>query len=138
MGKLSILITGANGLLGKHMLQAFSEKYELHAIVRNVPTDPIDGVHYYPYDLKTDWSTDQLPNGIHTIFHLAQSELFRDFPDHALDVYHVNITSTVKLLDYARKTGVQKCIFTSIGGIYDVSLEAIHENSPYQHVWAIG
>ncbi len=138
MGKLSILVTGANGLLGKHVLQAFSEKYELHAIVRSVPTDPIDGVHYYPYDLKTDWSTDQLPTGIHTIFHLAQSELFRDFPDHALDVYHVNVTSTVKLLDYARRIGVQKFIFTSTGGIYDASLEAVHENSPINTFGQLG
>lgn len=138
MGKISILVTGANGLLGKHALEAFSETYEVHAIVRSIPAEPIKGVTYHTYDLKTDWSTEHLPEGVHTVFHLAQSELFRDFPDHALDVYHVNVTSTMKLLDYARRTGVKKFVFTSTGGIYDASLEAVYENSPINTFGQLG
>lgn len=138
MEKLRLLVTGANGLLGKHTLEAFSEKYEVHAMVREVPAESISGVTYYALDLKKDWSTEDLPQGIHTIFHLAQSELFRDFPAHALDVYHVNVTSTVKLLDFAQRTGVKKFVFTSTGGIYDTSLEAVSENSPINTFGLLG
>lgn len=138
MEKLRLLVTGANGLLGKHTLEAFSEKYEVHAMVREVPKEPISGVTYYALDLKKDWSTEDLPQGVHTIFHLAQSELFRDFPAHALDVYHVNVTSTVKLLDFAQRTGVKKFVFTSTGGIYDTSLEAVSENSPINTFGLLG
>lgn len=138
MNKLRIVVTGANGLLGKHTLYDFANKYEVHAIVREVPSDPIQGVIYYIHDLKTDWSTEKLPEGVHAIFHLAQSELFREFPAHALDVYNVNVTSTVKLLDYAYRTGVKKFIFTSTGGIYDTSLEAVSENSPINTFGLLG
>ncbi len=138
MEKLRLLVTGANGLLGKHTLEAFANSYEVHAMVREVPAEPIPGVTYYAHDLKTDWSSEDLPQGIHTIFHLAQSELFRDFPDHALDVYHVNVTSTVKLLDFAQRTGVKKFVFTSTGGIYDTSLEAVNENSPINTFGLLG
>jgi len=124
-----ILVTGANGLLGKHSLEAFASRYDVHAIVRKMPQDVLPGVTYHLHDMKTDWSTDELPNGVHTIFHLAQSELFRDFPEHALDVFNVNVTSTVKLLDYARNTGVKNFVYTSTGGIYDSSIEAVTENS---------
>lgn len=133
-----ILITGANGLLGKHSLQAFAGRYDVHAIVREMPENPIAGITYHVHDLKTDWSTDGLPSDVHTIFHLAQSELFRDFPAHALDVYHVNVTSTVKLLDFAQRTGVKKFVFASTGGIYDTSLEAVNENSPINTFGLLG
>lgn len=136
--KLRLLVTGANGLLGKHTLEAFSNSYNVYALVRELPADQIQGVTYIIHDLKTDWSTDNLPLGIHTIFHLAQSELFRDFPTHALDVYNVNVTSTVKLLDFAQRTGVKKFVFTSTGGIYDTSLEAVNENSPINTFGLLG
>lgn len=138
MEKIPILVTGSNGLLGKHTLEALSDKYELHAMVREVPSEQITGVTYYAIDLKTDWSTEQLPADIHTIFHLAQSELFREFPDHALDVFHVNVTSTAKLLDFAQRTGVKKFVFTSTGGIYDTSLDAVNENSPLNTFGLLG
>lgn len=138
MGTLKILITGANGLLGSHAVQEFRGKYEVHAIVREMPINPLFDVYYHVFDLKTDWSTESLPHGIHSIFHLAQSELFRDFPEHALDVYHVNVTSTVKLLDYARETGVKKFVFASTGGIYDNSHVAVNENSPINTFGMLG
>lgn len=138
MERLKILITGANGLLGSHAINAFHEKYEVHAIVREKPSEPVNNVEYHVYDLKTDWSTEGLPQDINSIFHLAQSELFREFPDHALDVYHVNVTSTVKLLDYARRAGAKKFVFASTGGIYDNSHVAVNENSPINTFGMLG
>jgi|688.fasta_scaffold40416_6 UDP-glucose 4-epimerase len=138
MTRKRILISGANGLLGKHAVEYFKNDYEVHAIVRHTPIDALKEVHYHIHDLKSDWSTDELPKNIDSIFHLAQSELFRDFPEHAIDVFNVNATSTVKLLDYARKAGAQKFVFTSTGGIYDRSLEAVNENSPINTFGILG
>lgn len=138
MEQKKILVTGANGLLGKHSLEAFNRKHEVHAIVREIPTDKIDGVFYYEIDLKTDWSAEGLPNDIHTIFHLAQSELFRAFPDHALEVFNVNVASTVKLLDYGRKVRIKKFVFASSGGIYDSNVEPLSENSPINTFGLLG
>ena len=138
MERLKVLVTGANGLLGKQAIKVFAEKYEVHAIVREMPVDGLREVKYYIHDFTSDWSTDALPIGIHSVFHLAQSELFRAFPEHSLDVYHVNVTSTVKLLDYARKTGVKKFVFTSTGGIYENSQLAVNENSPINTFGTLG
>ncbi len=138
MGLLKVLITGANGLLGRHTVEAFRGKYEVHAMVREIPDDPLDDVKYYAHDLKSEWSSDELPQGIHTIFHLAQSELFRDFPECAIDVYNVNVTSTVKLLDFARRTGVKKFVFSSTGGIYEASKGAVDEAAPVNAFGLLG
>lgn len=138
MTRKRILVSGANGLLGKHTVEYFKNDYEVHAIVRNIPADAFKEVYYHVHDFKSDWSTQELPENIDTIFHLAQSELFRDFPDHAIDVFNVNVTSTVKLLDYARRAGAQRFVFTSTGGLYDRSLEAVSENSPINTFGALG
>ncbi len=138
MTRKRILVTGANGLLGKHTVEYFKNDYEVHAIVRNIPADAVKEVNYHVHDFKGNWSTEELPENINTIFHLAQSELFRDFPDHAIDVFNVNVTSTVKLLDYARKVGAQRFVFTSTGGLYDRSLDAVSENSPINTFGALG
>jgi nucleoside-diphosphate-sugar epimerase len=138
MEKRKLLITGANGLLGQNALRAFNDDYEIHALVHKVPSNPVDRVQYYAHDFVSDWSIKDLPTGIHTVIHLAQSELFREFPSHALEVYHVNVTSTAKLLDYARQTGVRKFIFTSTGGIYDTSVGAVNENSPINTFGQLG
>lgn len=138
MTKMKVVISGANGLLGRNTVDAFSNTYEVHALVHKQPLDPIQGVKYYAFDFNADWSTDELPNDIHTVIHLAQSELFRDFPEHALDVYNVNVTSTVKLLDYARLAGAKKFVFTSTGGIYDTTMGVVNENTPINTFGKLG
>ena len=69
-------------------------------------------------DLSSDWKISELPTKIDVIYHLAQSDKFRDFPAGAPDVFQVNINSTAKLLDYAKKTGVKSFIYASSGGVY--------------------
>lgn len=138
MSKLKILITGANGFLGRNVVAALRENYEVHALVHNMPLKPLPDVKYYAYDFNTDWTTNDLPKDIYTVMHLAQSELFRDFPEHALDVFNVNVTSTVKLLDYARLARAKKFIFTSTGGIYDTTMGVVNENTPINTFGQLG
>ena len=138
MKKLKLLITGANGLLGQNTLRALNGDYEIHALVHRLPSAPIDNVHYYERDFNSDWSTNDLPSDVFAVIHLAQSELFREFPEHALAVFNVNVTSTVKLLDYARRANAKKFIFTSTGGIYDTSVGMVNENSPINTFGQLG
>lgn len=135
---MNVLVTGANGLLGRNVVAALRENFEVHALVRNMPLKPFPNVKYYAYDFNTDWTTHDLPKDIHTVMHLAQSELFRDFPEHALDVFNVNVTSTVKLLDYARVAGAKKFVFTSTGGIYDTTMGVVNENTPINTFGKLG
>ena len=138
MEKRKLLITGANGLLGQNTLRQLKSDYEIHALVHRKPKVPIEGITYYECDFNTDWNVKNLPEDVYAVFHLAQSELFREFPNHALDVFNVNVTSTVKLLDFARMSGVKKFVFTSTGGIYDTSVGKVNENSPINTFGQLG
>jgi len=124
-----ILVTGANGLLGKNLIQRLVATTEVHAMVRVLPEDPVPGARYHAIDLGSEWSTDQLPEKINTIIHLAQSSHFREFPEQALDVFRVNVESTVRLLDYASSIGVKRFIYASSGGIYGSGRHAFDENA---------
>lgn len=138
MEKKRILVTGSNGLLGKNTLKDLNEVYEIHAIVHSLPAEPLPNVKYYAKDFVSYWSTDDLPKEIFAVIHLAQSELFREFPNYAMEVFQVNVSSTAKLLDYAKKSGAEKFIFTSTGGIYDTSVGAVNENSPINTFGQLG
>ncbi len=125
-----VLITGANGLLGKRVINSLSSSYEVYAVVRSKPDDIIDGVTYLNIDLSSEWENSQLPKDMDIVIHLAQSSKFRDFPNQALDIFNVNINSTARLLDYAHKAGVKNFIYASSGGVYGTGSKAFDENSP--------
>ena len=100
-----ILITGYNGLIGDALVEQLQDKtlFQLYGISRSVNTK----VSTFVLDLSTNWSDDILPKKIDLVIHLAQSEKFRDFPESANEVFHVNTLSTLKLLEYARKAGAK-------------------------------
>ena len=70
-----------------------------------------------------------LPQRFDGVIHLAQSEYFRDFPEHSLDVFEVNTISTLRLLDYALKAGAKTFIYASSGGVYGYSDDGFTEDA---------
>lgn len=114
----SVLITGSQGLLGQQLVSDLSQQFQVFAVSRNGITPLNDNVVSLPIDLSSDWQSGILPDGLHAIIHLAQSDKFKDFPASALDVFNVNLNSTAKLLDFAHKSNVQKFVLASTGGIY--------------------
>ena len=130
MTKKTVVVTGANGLLGRELVGLLAMTYDVRALVHMVPPDPILGVNYYGVDFSVDWNAGVLPEKADAIVHLAQSAHFRDVPARALEVFEVNITSTARLLDYAWRTGVERFVFASSGGIYGSGTQAFRENSP--------
>jgi UDP-glucose 4-epimerase len=134
----NILITGSSGLLGSCLVEKLSaEGHVLYCISRK---NKFLSPNIYPIniDLSSDFDIQQLPNEIDVIYHLAQSDRFREFPDGAMDVFNVNIQSTAKLLEYARRTRVKKFIYASSGGVYGTSVSPFHENSPINPPGALG
>jgi nucleoside-diphosphate-sugar epimerase len=75
-------------------------------------------VQWCPLDL-TVASWEALPEGVDIVVHLAQSAHYRSFPEHAIDVFNVNVASTARLLDWARARGVRQFILASSGGVSD-------------------
>jgi UDP-glucose 4-epimerase len=112
----AVLLTGATGLIGTHLVRSFDLGETIYAVSRG---GVVPGVtQSFNLDLGQPWSTSVLPRNVDTIVHLAQSEHYRDFPSWAEDVFAVNTLSTVKLLDYAREIGVKQFVLASSGGVY--------------------
>lgn len=122
---MRILITGAGGLVGSHLLPILEKEHELFTV-----SSKAAGAHNLYIDFSKDWSPDQLPANLDAIIHLAQSEEFRDFPGKARNVFGVNTKSTIDLADYAVKTGVKKFIYASSGGVYGNGDHVFGEDQP--------
>lgn len=60
----------------------------------------------------------RLPPAIEAVFTLAQSSHFRDFPAKAEEIFAVNVTSNLQLLQWAVAAGVKRYVHVSSGGIY--------------------
>ena len=124
--KRTILITGATGLIGSHLMKSFGPDDTVYAISRGRPVP--GATHTLQLDLGQPWSIEQLPRGVDVVVHLAQSEHYRDFPQWAEDVFSVNTLSTVKLLDYARQSGVKQFVLASSGGVYGAGANSFSED----------
>jgi len=123
---MRILLTGASGLLGSHLVPLLASEHEIFSLGRT----PISGTEHLPsVDLSMNWTSDLLPTKMDTVIHLAQSSRYRDFPDGAEDVFQVNLSSTGKLLEYARRSGATRFIAASTGGIYRPGIAPLSEDS---------
>jgi nucleoside-diphosphate-sugar epimerase len=95
-----------------------------------MPLEPIPKVRYLAIDFSEHWDVALLPERADAIVHLSQSAHFRDVPARALEVFKVNIASTALLLDYAWRTGVERFVYASSGGIYSGGEYTFRETSP--------
>lgn len=124
-----VLLTGATGLIGSYLRERLAPNHAVWAIARNLPPEP-DDVTWIPHDLSEPRLPEALPAGIDTVIHLAQSPRFREFPASAMHVYEVNLGSTARLLDWARRTGATRFIYASTGGVYGFGPEPFSEYDP--------
>lgn len=124
---MRILVTGAAGFVGSHLLDRLEEGNELFPLVRTAQDADREWI---VQDLSEPLDIARLPKRIDAVIHLAQSRRYREFPNGAEDMYAINVHSTFHLLEYARKAGAQSFLLASTGGIYGYSYEALVETSP--------
>ncbi len=125
-----ILISGANGFVGRTLLRHLAERHELFALIRPGQPTPAIEANWIAVDLAERLDTRLLPGHVDAVIHLAQSAHYRDFPGSALDIFDVNIRSTQHLLDYARLAQASHFLFASSGGVYGTRREQLTETMP--------
>jgi UDP-glucose 4-epimerase len=113
---VSVLITGANGLIGRHVVAALEPNQEVWALAHTTVPAERRGAHWIAADLASSAFITTLPPRVDTVVHLAQSAHYRDFPERASDIFAVNVASTALLLDWAQRAGVRRFILASAGG----------------------
>src|SRR6185503_3720649 len=128
---MKILVTGATGFIGSHLVRRLETEHEVYALVRKRPPHAqVSKAQWIEQNLSEPLDHSLLPQQLDAVLHLAQSKFYKDFPEQAKDIYRINVQSTFEFLEYARKAGVKRFIFTSTGGLYGHSYEKFVETDP--------
>ena len=117
---MRILITGATGFLGQHMLPMLGA-HEVFAISRssqNKNQYPAN-INWIEMNLSEAFDISKLPEQMDAVIHLAQSDQYRNFPDGAADMFKVNVAAPAVLLNWAQKAGVSRFVAASSGTVYE-------------------
>jgi len=126
---MKILLTGANGFIGRHLLERLAETDEIYALVRQAPHQPLPGIAYIAQDLSQPLDTGRLPSQLDAIIHQAALIDTEQF-DESL-AFRVNVEATWSLLRYAAKTDVRSFVHASTGGVYGSSNRPFVESDPF-------
>ena len=114
---MRVLVTGATGFVGSHLLPALvAGGHEIFAVARDPDRLQEDkGVTPVAIDLGASIDAHLLPE-VEAIVHLAQANV--RFPEAAAELYQVNTVSTQELLDHGRRSGISRFVLTSSGSVY--------------------
>tara|TARA_B100001057_G_scaffold295301_1_gene295391 strand:- start:859 stop:1746 length:888 start_codon:yes stop_codon:yes gene_type:complete len=117
---MNILIVGANGLLGRHLVEILSQNHKIVALVKdtkNLNFRINNNISLLEMNLNNIDLT-RLPNNIDAIYYLAQSNKYKYFPEGMEDMIYINILSPNIIAQWASKNGVKSFFYASSGGVY--------------------
>lgn len=143
----NIIITGGAGFIGSNLFEElvkndnfvividnFNDYYEgkeerFNELTENLVTD--NDYSLIKGDLLDDSIYSQIERNVDIIFHLAAQAGVRYSIENASEVSHNNITSTVKILDYAIHNDVNKVVYASSSSVYgNPEYTPVDENHP--------
>lgn len=123
---MRILVTGASGFVGRALSRLLADQHEVFGLSRRASL----ATHSIQLDLGAPLDLETLPDRIDAVVHLAQSEHYREFPERADQIYAVNVESTFRLLEYARRAKASRFVLASSGGVYGYAREPLAESAP--------
>jgi len=126
---MKIVVTGATGFIGRHLISRLSASREVFAIVRGGRRGGAsECASLIEMDLSEPFNTSRLPEKIDAVVHLAQANVA--FPESAKELLMVNTMATQQLLDYAWRAGAQQFVLASTGDVYGRRLGLCKELDP--------
>lgn len=114
--KPTILVTGASGFIGRHVVRQLSATHHVTALDLRPPATPHPaGVIEITCDLRNG----ELPaTRFDAIVHLAALGGVRPSIERPLDYLETNLRGTLRLLELARQHGTPRFIFASSSSVY--------------------
>jgi UDP-glucuronate 4-epimerase len=114
--KPTVLVTGASGFIGRHVVRHLSATHHVIALDLHPPAAPhpagVDGI-------TCDLRDGELPaSRFDAIVHLAALGGVRPSIERPLDYLETNLRGTLHLLDHARQNGTPRFIFASSSSVY--------------------
>jgi dihydroflavonol-4-reductase len=127
----SVLITGATGFLGQHLIERLRGRVPLRALVRDARRAP-EGVEAVQGDVTSAGDVRRAMHGVSQVYHLA-GLVSRDPRNDSL-MYAVHVEGTRAVCDAALEAGVEKVVAVSSSGTIAVGHEpfAHDEQSGYK------
>jgi dihydroflavonol-4-reductase len=111
-----ILVTGASGFVGQHLVRLLSSKgMKVRALYNNTPPGKnligLEGVHWVKCDLLDVYDVEEAIQDIVEIYHCAGIVSFD--PSDKEQLLHFNVESTANLVNQALEQSIRKFIFIS-------------------------
>lgn len=114
MIKPTIIITGANGFIGEHLVHYFFENgWHVKALVRNVPKEIVRDVEYIEYDLE-HFSEESIFDSVDYLVHAAYLKY-----DLNKNADAINILGTKKIVELCRKKNIKPLFLSSFSAHKD-------------------
>jgi nucleoside-diphosphate-sugar epimerase len=112
---MKIVITGASGFIGRHLLERLQEKHELAVLEHGVSADamPVQGAKIFQGDVTKKETLAQACEGAELAIHMAGR-----FAGTDQELYDVNVQGTANFLDACIDAGVKKVIMFSSAAVY--------------------
>ncbi len=114
---MNILVTGATGFIGRHLVEALSKSHSVRCLARkSSDITPLKNLNVdITYgDLLLKDSLGPALDGIDLVYHLAGEVYSRKKSDY----YKGNVLATKNLLDACKEKGTKRIIFLSSIGVY--------------------
>ena len=143
--KLNVLITGADGFIGSHLVEKLLEEgYNVRAFVYynsfnswgwldTLDKNKLSKIEIFSGDIRDPNGVKEAMKGIDIVFHLA-ALIAIPFSYHSPDSYvDTNIKGTLNVLQAARDLKTKRILITSTSEVYGTAKYVpIDENHPYQ------
>lgn len=142
---MKVLVTGADGFIGSHLVESLLEKgYEVKAFtyynsfnswgwLDSFPKEKLNQIEIFAGDIRDPNGVYEAMRGVEQVFHLA-ALIAIPFSYHSPDSYvDTNIKGTLNVLQAAKKLETSRILVTSTSEVYGTAQYVpIDEKHPYQ------
>jgi len=123
---MNVLVTGGAGFIGSNLVDRLIEGNHNVTVIDNESADAHEQFYWnekannYVLDI-CDPNTSVLYEGVDVVFHLAAEARIQPCIENPLKAVQVNTVGTATVLEYARRAGVKRVIYSSTSSAYGLA-----------------